>query len=72
MRNREVAHSDADILEVSILLFAGGDAGVSRVARHPLRRRELRAVDRMIEKLEVEIERRCEELRRVLPLDVWL
>jgi len=72
MRNREVAHSDADVIDLSIDLFPGGDGGICRVARHPLRRIELRALHRMIEKLTVEIERRCEELRKELPSNVWL
>ncbi|MGA7750292.1 MAG: hypothetical protein WCA63_09105 [Gallionella sp.] len=72
MRNREVAHSDADVLEISLELFPNGDGGICRVARHPLRRIELRALHRMIEKLDAEIERRCEELRKELPLNVWL
>ena len=72
MRNREVAHSDADVLEMSIELFPGGDGGICRAARHPLRRMELRALDRMLEKLLAQIERRCEELRKELPQNVWL
>jgi hypothetical protein len=72
MRNREVAHSDVDVLEISLELFPSGDGGISRVARHPLRRSELHALNRMIEKLASEIERRCEELRKELPLNVWL
>ena len=72
IRNREVAHSDADVLELSITLYSDGDGGISRVPRHPFRRIELRALDRMIEKLTDEIERLCEELRKQLPLNVWL
>jgi len=71
-RNREVAHSDADILEISLEVFEGGDGGVCKVARDPLRRLELRALRRIIEKLENEIERKCEELRLHLPHHVWL
>ncbi len=72
VRNREVAHADADLLEMSIELLPGGDGGICRVARHPLRRVELRVLHRIIDKLETEIEYRCEELRKVLPLNVWL
>src|SRR5450830_325797 len=72
IRNREVAHSDADILEISIELFSDGDGGICKVARNPLRRPELRALHRVIEKLEGEIERRCEALRAVLSLHIWL
>lgn len=72
MRNQEVAHSDADVLELSITLFPNGDGGISRVPRHPLRRIELRTLSRVIEKLTDEIERLCNELRTQLPLNVWL
>ena len=72
MRNREVAHSDIDILELSIQLHPNGDGGISRVTRHPFRRIELRTLNRMIEKLINEIDRLCDELRKQLPLNVWL
>lgn len=72
VRNREVAHSDADVLELAIELFPGGDGGICLVTRHPFRRVELRALDRMIEKLLAEIEQRCNGLRKELPLNVWL
>jgi len=72
MRNREAAHSDADILEMYIEVFPDGDGGICRVSRNPLRRFELRALEGMIEKLESEIEHRCEELRLLLPQHVWL
>lgn len=72
MRNREAAHRDADILEMHIEVFPEGDGGICRVSRNPLRRLELRALLGMIEKLEGEIERRCEELRGQLPQHVWL
>jgi hypothetical protein len=72
MRNREAAHTDADTIDVSIEIFPDGDGGVCRVSRNPLRRFELRALVGMIEKLEGEIEHRCEELRGLLPQHVWL
>jgi hypothetical protein len=72
MRNREVAHSDADVLEMSIELFPEGDGGICRAARHPFRRIDLRAVLHIIDKLTVEIECRCNELRNALPHNVWL
>lgn len=72
VRNKEVAHSDADVLELAIELFPGGDGGICRVTRHPFRRVELHALNRMIEKLVAEIGRRCGDLRKELPLNVWL
>lgn len=72
MRNREIAHADADILDISLELLPDGDGGICRVSRHPLRRTELRALRHMITKLEEEIERQCAHLRTLLPLNVWL
>jgi hypothetical protein len=72
IRNQEVAHSDADILELSIELFPGGDSSISRATRHPFRRITLRALNRMIDKLSDEIERLCDGLRTQLPQNVLL
>lgn len=72
MRNREAAHTDADILEMYIEVFPNGDGGICQASRNPLRRAELRALVSMIEKLVGEIERCCEELRDMLPQHVWL
>ena len=72
IRNREVAHSDADAMELSLKLYPDGDGAILRVSREPFRRAELRALRRMIDKLEREIESRCVEIRSVLPLGVWV
>ena len=72
MRNREVAHSDADLTEVSLELLVDGHGGISRVTRDPLLRPQLRLLLAMIEKLEGELQKRFQELRTKLPLNVWL
>lgn len=72
MRNREVAHSDADITEVRLELIPEGHGGICRVTRDPLTRPELRLLLSMIEKLEAELQVRFELLRTKLPLNVWL
>lgn len=72
IRNRQVAHSDADILDISIEVFPDGDGGICRVARSPFRQTELKQIRRIITKLEAEIERNCEELRNHLPHHVSL
>ena len=72
VRNREVAHSDADILELTLELFPSGDGAISRVTREPLLGRDLRMLSRMITKLSEEIDRRCDVLRAALPHNVWL
>ena len=72
MRNKEMAHSDAENLEISIKLIDGGDVGIFRNMRRPFQRRALRAISRMLEKLEKAIDQRCDELRTVLPGEVWL
>lgn len=72
VRNREVAHSDADAMELSLRLYADGDSAVLRIAREPFRKKELRILRRIVVKLENEIEHRCVELRQVLPLGIWV
>ena len=72
MRNREVAHSDAEVLELSIQLHTSGDGGISRATIHPLLRADLHMLNRIIDKLTNEIERLCLNLRTQLPLNVWL
>jgi hypothetical protein len=72
IRNREAAHSDADAMELSLKLYADGDSAILRIAREPFRRNELRYLRRIIEKLEQVIEKHREELRNVLPLEVWI
>ena len=71
-RNKEVAHSDADILELTIELYDGGDGGILRATRTPMKRSAIRTLIRLIDKIEAEIDKRCEELRTKLPLNVWL
>lgn len=72
IRNREVAHTDADYLELDIEVFEDGDGGIFRAIRAPIRRPGLRVLLRMIGKLERAIETRCEELRSKLPHNVWM
>ena len=72
IRNKEMAHADAEALEISIRLIKGGDVGIFRVPRRPFQVRTLRAVKRMLQKLEHTLDQRCEELRAELPNEVWL
>ena len=72
LRNKEVAHSDADMLELAIELYDGGDGGILRATRTPMKRSAIRTLIRLIDKIEAEIDKRCEELRTKLPLNVWL
>jgi hypothetical protein len=72
MRNKEVAHADADILDIRLELFEGGDGAVLKNSRAPFTRPILKRIQRMIEKLEGAMDQRCEELRTELPLNVWL
>lgn len=72
LRNKEIAHSDADILDISVRLFPDGDSAIFKNVREPFMRNTLRSIFRIIEKLEVSIDQRCEELRCDLPHQVWL
>lgn len=38
VRNREVAHSDAEAMELSLRLYPDGDSAILRVSREPFRR----------------------------------
>jgi hypothetical protein len=72
VRNREVAHSDADKSEIYLKLYPDGHGAIFRVARAPFLRAELRDIHRIITKLLKEVDHRCKELRGVLPLDIWM
>lgn len=72
VRNREVAHSDADRSEIYLKLYPDGHGAILRVARAPFLRAELRDIHRIITKLLKEVDHRCEELRLALPLEVWM
>lgn len=72
IRNREVAHSDAARSEIYLKLYPDGHGAIFRVARAPFRRTELRDIQRILSNLLEELELRCEELRKILPLEVWM
>lgn len=72
LRNKEIAHSDADVTEIYLNLFKNGDSAIFRSVRTPFTRSELRSILTIIEKLLLAIEQRSEELRSELPHQVWL
>jgi hypothetical protein len=72
IRHHEVAHSDADAMQLSLRVTGDGDSAILRISREPFRRTDLRALSRIINKLLREIDKRCQELRLVLPHRVWL
>lgn len=72
VRNREVAHSDADRSEVYLTLYPDGHSAIYRVVRAPFLRSELKDIQRIISKLLKEVERRCVELRSELPSGGWM
>ena len=72
LRQKEIAHSDAEVLELSFRVFPGGDSAISRTTRDPLYRRELKSLRSIIRKLDREIEHQCETLRSKLPHHIWL
>jgi hypothetical protein len=72
IRNREVAHSDADILDLHLRLLRDGEAAILRTSREPFNRSDLKLVRAIIAKLEKAIDGRCGELRSVLPMDEWI
>ena len=72
LRNQEIAHSDADILDLHLRLISEGDSAILRISRNGFTRVELKAIRRVMEKLLTAIEKRCEELRLTLPLYTWI
>lgn len=71
-RNRHIAHSDADILDLHLRLYPDGHSAILRHYRAPFRRTELMDIRRVILKLEDAIENRCVELRCTLPNETWI
>jgi hypothetical protein len=72
LRNKHVAHADADVIDLHLRLYPGGHSAILRHFREPFRRVELVQVRRAIEKLERAVEAKCIELRYVLPNGQWL
>lgn len=71
-RNKVIAHTDAELTEISLKVYPGGESAVLRVWNEPIRRRELQSIERMIKRIVKAIEHRCEELRSELPHNVWI
>ncbi len=72
LRNKEMAHTDADILDLHIRLISNGDSAILRASREAFTREELKLIKRIIDKLTNAIDNRCEELRLVLPMYTWI
>ena len=72
LRHKEIAHSDAEVLELSFQAYPDGESTISRTARDPLYRKELDSLRPIIGNIEKEIEHQCETLRLVLPHHTWL
>lgn len=72
LRNKEVAHSDADILDLHLRLHLDGHSAILRMSRAAFLRAELKEIRRIIEKLESAVERCCEDLRADLPKESWI
>ena len=72
LRNKEMAHTDADITEIHLMLHKDGHAAILRTSREAFLRSDLKLIHRIIEKLERAVVKRCEELRLVLPNEIWI
>lgn len=72
LRNKEVAHSDADILDLHLRLYPDGHTAILRTSREAFTRADLKYIRRIIDKLANEIDRRCVELRAALPNGTWI
>jgi hypothetical protein len=72
LRNKEMAHSDADIVDLHLRLHPEGHSAILRVRREAFRRSELQYIRGIIIKLEGTLARHCEELRSALPIGTWI
>jgi hypothetical protein len=72
LRNREIAHSDGDVVDLHLRLVYNGDSAILRTAREGFRRAELKDIRRIIQKLDAAMDKRCQELRRILPNYQWI
>lgn len=72
LRNKHVAHADADVIDLHLRLYTDGHSAIFRHFREPFRRVELAQIRRVINKLERTVEAKCIELRNVLPNREWL
>lgn len=71
-RNKVIAHTDAELTELSLRVDPEGESAIVRVWNEPFRRRELLSVQRMIVRISKAMTDRCEELRARLPHNVWV
>src|ERR1700744_6619137 len=60
VRNREVAHSDADRSELCLKMYPNGYGAIFRVARAPFLRAELKDIHRIVTKLMKEVDHKCD------------
>lgn len=72
LRNQEIAHSDADVMDLHLHLYFDGHSALLKSSRAPFTRAELHDIRRIIQKLEKAIDKRCQELRYELPLRTWI
>jgi hypothetical protein len=72
LRNQQIAHSDAEAAALHLMLSPEGDSAIYLYGREPFRRNELRYILGIIKKLSRAIEKRCSELRTILPRKVWI
>ena len=72
MRQKEIAHSDADAIGLTFRLSPTSESSISRTARDPLYRKDLQSLRVIIRKIERQIDRTCLALAKTLPHDTWL
>lgn len=72
LRNREIAHTDADILDLHLRLLHDGDSAILRTSREAFTRRQLLEIRAIIRRIDKEMDKHCEKLRRKLPKYQWI
>lgn len=72
LRNKEIAHTDADILDLHLRLYHDGHSAILKTSREAFTRADLQIIRRILVKLESAIDAKCEELRATLPHQTWI
>jgi hypothetical protein len=72
LRNKEIAHTDADILNLHLWLNPRGDMAVIKTSRDAFTRADLKIIRRILDKLELAIDLKCMELKLILPQETWI
>ena len=72
LRNREIAHTDADVVDLHLRLVHDGDVAILRSSREAFTRRQLFEIRGVMALIDRAMEKRRDELREVFPNHQWI